>query len=130
MSKVLILEDDPDLSAPVQLKLEKEGFEVKIAENGRKGWEVLQGDKIDCVILDLVMPETDGVWFLEKLRNSPNLTNIPVIVFTNLSEGEKVAKVVALGAYRLLVKADTSMRVLVNTVKEVIRIYQTNQNNQ
>ena len=108
---------------PVKIKLEKEGFQVLYAENGRSGWEVVQNNQVDCIVLDLVMPETDGVWFLENLRKDPQKTRIPVIVFTNLAQGEKVAKVVALGAYRLLVKANTSMEVLVNTVKEVIRLY-------
>lgn len=123
MSTVLLIEDDPDLVDPVKIKLEKEGFQVLYAENGRSGWEVVQNTQVDCVVLDLVMPETDGVWFLENLRKDPQKTKIPVIVFTNLAQGEKVAKVVALGAYRLLVKANTSMEVLVNTVKEVIRLY-------
>ena len=123
MSTVLLVEDDQDLVKPVKLKLEKEGFEVLLAYDGKSGFEAVQNNKVDCIILDVVMPKTDGVWFLEQLRNNPQISKIPVIVFTNLAEGEKVAKVIALGAYRLLVKADTSMEVLTNTVKEVIRMY-------
>lgn len=123
MKTILYLEDEPELAEPVKLKLEKEGLNVLMAENGKAGWERLQNNQVDCVILDLVMPRTDGTWFLDKLRKSPTRSKIPVIVFTNLSEGEKVAKVISLGAYRLLVKAETSLEVLVNTVKEVLRMY-------
>lgn len=122
MSTVLLLEDDQDLIKPVQLKLEREGFTVLVAEDGKTGFDLVKNNQVDCIILDVVMPRTDGVWFLEKLRNDSQKSKIPVIVFTNLAEGEKVAKVIALGAYRLLVKADTSMEVLLNTVKEVIRL--------
>lgn len=123
MAQVLVIEDDPDLMMPVKLKLEKEGFTVLTAEDGKQGWDLTLNSEVDCIILDLVMPRTDGIWFLENLRNNPDKSKIPVIVFTNLAEGEKVAKVIALGAYRLLIKAETSLEVLVNTVKEVIRLY-------
>lgn len=128
MSNILVIEDDPDLSKPMKIKLEKSGFKVMTAANGGEGWDSLKKYTIDCIILDVVMPKTDGVWFLEQLRNDEKKKNIPVIVFTNLAEGEKVAKVVSLGAYRLLVKADTSMEELVNTVREVLRVYSKNTN--
>lgn len=124
MHKVLIIEDEPELAQAVKIKLEKEGLDILTAENGKAGWQVLEESKVDCIILDVVMPHTDGVWFLRKLRADPVKTQIPVIVFTNLSEGEKVSEIVALGEYRLLVKAQTSIQVLVNTVKEVLRLYQ------
>lgn len=123
MDKVLIIEDEPNLARAIKIKLNKEGCEADIAENGKTGWEIVKKNKVDCIILDVVMPHTDGVWFLKKLRSDPKKTKIPVIVFTNLSEGEKVSKIVALGEYRLLVKAETSLETLVNTVKEVIRLY-------
>ena len=123
MNTILLVEDDPDLIKPLKLKLQKENFKVLSATNGKEGWDNIQKEKIDCIILDIVMPETDGVWFLEKLRADPVKTKIPVIVFTNLSEGEKVAKAVSLGAYRLLVKADTSIDELLNTIREVIRLH-------
>lgn len=124
MSKILVIEDEPELVKAVQTKLEKEGFEVATADNGKKGWDIVEKEKVDCIILDIILPFTDGVWFLEKLRANPERTKIPVIVFTNLSEGEKVSKIVALGEYRLLVKAETSLDVLVNTIREVLRVYQ------
>lgn len=123
MSRILIIEDEPDLSKAVKIKLEKEGYQVETAENGKLGWEIVKDHDVDCIILDIVMPHADGVWFLTKLRDDPQKTKIPVIVFTNLSEGEKVSKIVALGEYRLLVKAQTSLETLVNTVREVLRLY-------
>lgn len=124
MNKVLIIEDEPELAQAVKIKLGKEGLDILTAENGKAGWQVLEESTVDCIVLDVVMPHTDGVWFLRKLRADPVKTKIPVIVFTNLSEGEKVSEIVALGEYRLLVKAQTSIQVVVNTVKEVLRLYQ------
>ncbi len=126
MKTILVIEDDPDLIKPIQIKLEKAGLKIITAINGKDGWEKLEQNDVDCIILDVVMPETDGVWFLEHLRASELKSKTPVIVFTNLAEGEKVAKVVSLGAYRLLVKADTSMEELVNTIREVLRVYANN----
>ncbi|OGY18754.1 MAG: hypothetical protein A2900_02100 [Candidatus Chisholmbacteria bacterium RIFCSPLOWO2_01_FULL_50_28] len=124
MSKILVIEDEPELVTAVKTKLEKEGFEVTTADSGKKGWEIVNREPVDCIILDVILPFTDGVWFLERLRTDPERTKIPVIVFTNLSEGEKVSKIVALGEYRLLVKAETSLNTLVNTIREVLRVYQ------
>ncbi len=124
MNRILVVEDEPELVTAVTTKLEKEGFEVLKADNGKHAWDVVEKEKIDCIILDIILPFTDGVWFLEKLRADAEKTKIPVIVFTNLSEGEKVSKIIALGAYRLLVKAETSLNTLVNTIREVLRVYQ------
>lgn len=125
MSRILVIEDEPDLSQAVRIKLEKEGYEVLTAENGKQGWDIVKNEEVNCIILDVVMPHKDGVWFLQKLRADTVKTKIPVIVFTNLSEGDKVSKVVALGEYRLLVKAQTTLETLVHTVKEVLRLYKS-----
>ena len=124
MSTILIVEDEPELVSAIKIKFEKEGFTVLTAQNGKEGWDVVCKTQVDCIILDVIMPYTDGVWFLERLRADEKQTKIPVIVFTNLSEGEKVSKIVALGEYRLLVKAETSLNALLSTVKEVLRVYE------
>ena len=122
--KILVVEDEESLRLLYEEELKSEGYEVLTAGNGREAIELLETGKPDLIILDIVMPQTDGVWFLKNLRAHPTKTKIPVIVFTNLSEGEKVSSIVALGEYRLLVKAQTSLETLVNTVKEVLRLYQ------
>lgn len=79
---VLVVEDDPDTRTILKSTLEKDGWSVQVAENGRVALEQARGGLPGLVLLDLMMPEMDGFTFLEELRRWPEARNIPVIVLT------------------------------------------------
>ena len=60
MKKILIIEDEKPISRVLSLKLEHEGFEAKIANDGEEGMEYLEAESFDLILLDLVMPKKDG----------------------------------------------------------------------
>jgi CheY-like chemotaxis protein len=79
---VLIVEDDAGMSAMLRRRLEKEGWTVVEAENGRIGLERMVKIQPELILLDLMMPEMDGFQFLEELRKHKSWRSIPVIVMT------------------------------------------------
>jgi CheY-like chemotaxis protein len=86
--KIAIIEDDPAILQMYQLKFEAEGYVVKTAKNGVEGLELLKGFRPDMVLLDIMMPQMDGLEMLAKLRQTPGGKTIPVIIFTNIGEQE------------------------------------------
>jgi PAS domain S-box-containing protein len=104
---VLVVEDDADTRQMFQRILQKEGWQVITAENGRVGLEQYQASAPDLVLLDLMMPEMDGFQFLERLRQDEEGRSLPVIVVTamDLSSRDRdrlngsVEKILQKGAY-------------------------------
>ena len=85
MTKILIIEDDQELSNIIQLELSHEGFVTDAAFDGRAGLEKIQSEKPDLVLLDVMLPKLSGLEVLRKVRNELN-SDIPVILVTARSE--------------------------------------------
>ena len=81
-SRVLVVEDDPGNRELLVRMLEKEGYQVSVAENGSVALESVIADTPSLILLDLMMPVMDGFAFLEALRLRPEYLNIPVVVVT------------------------------------------------
>ncbi len=80
--QVLIVEDDSTIRELVRRTLEKEGWHVSEAENGRVGLEQLALNCPEVILLDLMMPEMDGFQFINEMRQNPDWQSIPVVVVT------------------------------------------------
>ncbi len=78
--RILVIDDDTDLREALSEFLELEGYTVTQAVNGREGWEKLQEQRPDAVLLDLHMPVLDGWDWLELRNRDPGASSIPVIV--------------------------------------------------
>jgi CheY-like chemotaxis protein len=90
-SKVLVIEDSPTQSLVISQMLKKKGVACEIAETGKEGVEQLAKGKYDCIILDLNLPDSDGLQLLQKFKEEPSLSSIPVIVYSSrvLNNNEK-----------------------------------------
>jgi cellulose synthase/poly-beta-1,6-N-acetylglucosamine synthase-like glycosyltransferase/DNA-binding response OmpR family regulator len=95
---VLLLEDDPDLAELVQLVLEDAGYTVTHAEDGAKGWEQLGKLLPDVIVSDVMMPNVDGLQFLERVRGDATLRRIPVLLLTTKSRLEDIVAGFDIGA--------------------------------
>ncbi len=119
-NKVLIAEDDKFLANAYRVKLQKEGFEAVIAEDGEKAMEAINTTKFDLIILDLIMPKKDGFETLEEIKSNPAMAKIPVLIASNLGQKEDIDRGMELGATDYIVKSDMSMEGLVNKINELI----------
>ena len=94
--RILIIEDNIELSLSVKESLEKEGLYVDAAYNGQDGEEKVDTNAYDCILLDLNLPDLDGLLILKNLRESGK--DVPVIIMTARDEIEERAKGLNLGA--------------------------------
>ncbi len=117
--RVMVMEDDPFLRSVYEVKLANEGFEVKIAGNGREGVDAYDSFKPDIILLDLIMPEMDGFAVLEELKKKRKIKT-PIVVLSNLGQDEDVAKAKELGAVDFLIKASTQINAVVDKVKTIL----------
>ena len=105
--KILVAEDDLAMREIAVHKLLSLGFDVKEAEDGKQALELIASFRPDLILLDLMMPEVDGFGVLEALRNNPDkvLSQIPVIVLSNLWSNEDILKAKDYAVADYLVKA-------------------------
>lgn len=114
--RILIVEDERPLSHALELKLQHEGFETFVADNGEDCIKAINEQTFDIVLLDLVMPVLDGFQVLEQLQSKPNKPSI--FVLSNLSQAEDENRVLKLGAKKYFIKSDTSLESIVNEIKQ------------
>lgn len=120
-NKILIVEDDSFLQGLASSKLEKEGFAVTGASNADEAAVALDNDTPDLILLDLVLPGTDGFSILKKIREGVKTKDIPVIVFSNLSEDTDVKHAKDLGATDYMVKSNFTLDELADRIKEILK---------
>ena len=101
---VLIVEDSQTQAAQLQYILEKHGFPVSAAANGREALTLLDGKKTVLVISDIIMPEMDGFELCRRIKASEETRDIPVILLTSLSDPQDVIKGLACGADNFITK--------------------------
>lgn len=122
MTKIAIIEDDSAIHQMYRMKFESEGFDVQLASDGRTGVELVRNFKPDLVLLDLQMPEVDGLAALKEMRSHDWGRNIPVIILTNLGEEESPRELKQFDFNGYIVKADLTPRQVVARVKEVLGV--------
>lgn len=117
MSRILIIEDEKAISDIVKYNLEKEGFEVVTAYDGKEGLSLAQSIDLDLILLDIMLPSMDGFEVCKKIRED---SNVPIIMAT--AKAEEVDKVLGLefGADDYITKP-FSVRELIARVKANLR---------
>jgi len=118
--RILVVDDDPDILQFVRLNLELDGFDVDLAGGGREALEMAAAAPPDLMLLDVMMPEIDGLTVLRRLRSDPGTANIPVIVLTARSLAEDRVKGLDLGADDYITKP-FDLEELIARVRTVLR---------
>ena len=112
MTKVLVIEDNDGVREEIVDILRFEGYEVRDAENGRLGLELVKGWAPDLVICDLMMPELDGYATLQAMRADPVSALTPFLCLTARAERPDMRKAMELGADDYLTKPFTADELL------------------
>lgn len=117
MSKILIIEDDVFLAKMYSLKLNQEGFETFILNDGKGVLDYLSNNHVDLILSDIIMPGKNGFDVLKELRSNDSTKNIPVIVLSKLSSDSDINKALKLGANEFANKMDFSFEEIITKVK-------------
>jgi len=104
MKKIVLIEDDADLYSLIQYNLDKEGFTVVGSQTGKGALEMCRRERPDLIILDIMLPDSDGLDICKGIRAHPELAHIPVIFLTaRASETDRIVGL-ELGANDYIVK--------------------------
>lgn len=122
MKKVLIIDDDKDLTDLYEHMFKKENFEVYVTNKGSDSLEIANKVKPDIIILDIVMPKIDGFEVFKAIRKDPTLKKTPVIVLSNLSQEEEIREAFAYKAAKYLIKAHYTPAEVVEQTKDVLKM--------
>ncbi len=101
---ILVVDDDPDLVTLLRLMLEQKGFNVMCAYDGLQVFAILEMQKPNLILLDIMMPEMDGLEVLRRLKAVPETSSIPIILLTALVEDEDILKGYKMGADHYITK--------------------------
>src|SRR5258706_11206051 len=104
MKKIVLIEDDADLYALLQYNLEKEGFQMAGPKTGKGAIDLCRSFQPDLILLDIMLPDSEGLDICKGIRNHPELAHIPVIFLT--ARGSETDRIVGLelGASDYVVK--------------------------
>lgn len=120
---ILIVEDDEDIQQLVSFNLMKAGFTVSCADDGEAGLTILSRERIDCLLLDIMLPGQNGLEICRHLRQAKENSSLPIIMITaKLDESEIIAGLEC-GADDYVTKP-FSPKVLIARIKAVLRRYE------
>lgn len=111
-SRILIVEDEKDYRDVLTEKLQAEGFQIFQAQDGQQALDFMKNADVDLILLDMLMPQMDGVTFCYKLKNELN-KNIPILILTNFVESAYPD-----GVQDFVVKSNTTLEEIVQKVKD------------
>jgi len=119
-NRVLIVEDERDLSRVVAYNFKKDGFDVVVAFTGEQALRAVKEERFDLVLLDLMLPDISGTEVCKKLKQNPATAQIPVVMVT--AKGEEIDRIVGfeLGADDYVVKP-FSVRELILRARSILR---------
>jgi len=130
MTRILLVEDDPMILEIYQKKFTDSGFEVLTADAGEKVLKIAKEEKLDVILLDLIMPKMDGYEILRNLRGGEYDTNIKIIISSNLSQKEDKDKALKLGANGFIAKSDYRPSELIAEVQRFLNQYKEQARNE
>jgi CheY-like chemotaxis protein len=118
--KILLIEDDMFMRRLYSDVFTLEGFDFATAENGEEGLLQIYKEAPALILLDIMMPNMNGLEVLEKLKIDPRTKNIPVVMLTNLSGKTEENNAIQKGATKYLVKSEYEPKQIVGIVKEIL----------
>lgn len=119
--KILIVEDEKLLSEMYRDSFAGAGFEVIIATTGQEAVDTAKAEKPDFILLDILLPSEDGLYFLRQKKKTPEISSIPVLVFSAYDHAETKKEASRLGAYDYLIKTDYTPQEIVKKIEKYLQ---------
>ena len=121
MSKIVLVEDEAILQRALAEWLRIEGHEIITVISGKEALEVIPKELPDLVLLDIILPELNGIEVLKQLKSNDQTKHIPVIILTNLGDEQNRKRALSLGADDYLVKAGHDLESVNKIVNKVLK---------
>ena len=117
---ILIIEDEEVLLSALTEKLQISGYRVIGVKDGAAGFDLIKAEKPDLILLDLLLPNKNGLAILEDAKNDPETSQIPVIVISNSGQPVEIKKILDLGAKDYLVKAEFEPEEVLQKMEKIL----------
>lgn len=101
---ILLIEDEPGVASFISKSMKEAGYQIDIAMDGKTGYQYLEENNYDLVILDLILPDVNGLTICQEIRKDDKHANIPVLMLTALGGADHVATGLEIGADDYLAK--------------------------
>lgn len=121
MNKVLIIEDEKFIADLYALQLTKAEFQVKVANDGKSGLEFLNQESFDILLLDIMLPDFNGLEVLKQLKTKDINPKMVILLLTNLGQDTVIKEAFNLGANGYLLKASLTPYQIVDEVKNALK---------
>ncbi len=122
LNKILIIEDEAFLNRVLAVTFQKSGFEVTCVENGSDAYRTAVDKLPSLIILDIALPNEDGVSILDKLKHDIKTKNIPIIILTIISDNSILESFKERGATKCLIKKNIQTLQLLEEVTTVLNL--------
>jgi len=122
LATILIIEDDALLHGVLKSSFADKGWKVVGASNAAKARDILSSEVIDFILLDIRLPDEDGISFLKEIKGDKKWQDIPVIIVSNLGQQEEVERGLEAGAIDYLVKANFFPNEIVDKVTQAMAV--------
>ena len=119
MKKILIIDDDTFFAKALSNALDPRLYEVATATDGKKGLDEVQKSMPDAILLDIRMPNMDGLEFLKQVNQKYGAGKVPVLIVSNLSSIEKISEGIELGVRGYIMKTDESIESIVSKLESL-----------
>ncbi len=119
--KIIVVEDDSFLSGLSVSRLQKEGYTVLSAVDGEQALKMVEENKPDLMLLDIIMPGINGFEVLRSLRANPEYKDMAIIIFSNLGQDHEIEEGKKLGADDFLIKAKFTLKEVVEKISTLLK---------
>jgi DNA-binding response OmpR family regulator len=120
MTKIVLVEDDPLLIDIYSTTFKEAGFLVVVVDRGDAAVERITQERPDLVVLDIVLPQTDGWEILKSVKSNEKTKDIKVVILSNLGQKEEIEKGMGLGASGYLLKAHYTPSEVVKEIRKIL----------
>lgn len=122
-NKILLIEDDEPIRTLYTRQFELEGFVIEGVEKGNEGLDEAFKNKYDIILLDILLPNINGLEILKRLKENESTKSIPVILLSNLAQDDIIKQGLALGAVTYLVKSTYTPKQILEETKKYLPQY-------
>ncbi len=117
---IAIIEDDDIVTNLLSERLKKAGYLVESANNGKSGLDLILKKKPNLVLLDIILPEMNGLKVLNELKNNGFLPGLPVIIISNSGQPVEIKRFLQLGAIDYLIKVNFNPNEVLEKIRRVL----------
>ena len=117
---ILVVEDDKFMRSLLMNKIQKEGFQAEGVSSGEEALEFVKTKTPNLMLLDLILPHMDGFEVAQQLKKDPRLSDIPILILSNLGEKKDIDKAQEIGVAGFLIKANFTPSEIIKKIHDLL----------